>query len=403
MSNISSDDLKEISISLAKKPKLNPTSLDSMARAINFGTPKTEIEKDPLLEPNINKPVSKTVKINIASPKIAKRPVQADPTQKKLVQEIEVDRLVKGEFSSNSISFIPYGAGFISAKEALDKIQSDYANFKVVQKNYLSLESINLIISKIDKIFDLDANQKSDLRNFYTSLYSKKQNLKENSLKAQSILSKIKGNQFRINLSKEVQRMMPNSGDLYLYYKNFNLIDEETKGQFLEKIVSIDAYIIKKIKEIVTLNQNDLNYCFDEILNFIEIINERNILMHNFHEQVNHLTQQKISSEKYLKMANQTLQNISQVAKDFGKSGKFGREILRSSNLINSFKNNYFILISQIIEPNITILNKIIFNINTGNYPSLESVKSHLDQINIDQINLKCKEIYDQTLEKSIK
>lgn len=415
LANIDFDELKEISKNFQQKPKPNFGGLSSLERAqqeVNFGFPEKSKTKSSVAKVDLKKDnLSKTglshelkIKINVASPKIKKYVGKAKPSQKNLVQTEDIEKLVsQGEFSSRSISFIPYKSGLLNASEALDKINNDFKNFKLLEENFLTEENISFILSKIEKIYDISSSQKMTLKDFYLSIQKEILNAKSHRQKAAESLSKIKTKAFREKLSQELQRMMKPNGDLYTYYVNFKLIDEEYKKRFLLRILSIDSYIMKKIKEIISFNQNDISFRFDEILEFVSVISTRNILMENFHHEIEQLAEQKKEIDNLKDEALKLEAEISKLAQVFGRSGKYGRSIERASNITEKLKKDYSLNISQIIEMPMTKIQKIILSLDTGNYITLKRVNDELKTISSKELETKCLEIYNNTQKQAIK
>lgn len=406
MDNININELKELSRSIGKpqKPKLaGIKSLNDAARSVHFGAPNIAISNiKPETKIASSQYSPQKIKIKISSPTIKTKISKPDFEEKKLVQETDIERLfAHGEFSSESISFIPYGAGFINAKEALNLIKIDYQQFKTIEENYLTPENIQLIITKIDKIFDLEVFQKDALKDFYSSILYRFTLVANKRKKAQTILEKIKSKEFRLKLSGEVQRMAKN-GDLWKYYNNFSSIDEIIKKKFLVRIASIDSYILKKIKELIILTQNDVNFRFDEILEFHSVIESRNILMTNFHDQIEHLTRQKNQADKMLLDSKDLLGELIKITAVYSKNGKFGRSIARSEGLLNRLKNNYFEEIAVQIEPAMIDLERIVIDLETGNYEYLEAMKQRLDNIDLKNLEDRCNKIYEKIIKQAI-
>lgn len=411
MPNINLDELNEVSKNFRNRPKPNFGGLSSLEKAqqeVNFGKPKIENNKVKISSNSPTPPPAKKeevkIKINISSPKIKKKIAKADEDKKKLVQSEDIDKLISGgEFSSHSISFIPYGAGLLNASQALEKINNQYKQFKTLEENYLTAENLNFILKKIEKIYDLNQSQKLTLSDFYESILQNKATADEKRKKALINLSKIKTKEFREKISAELQRMMKPQGDLYAYYANFTLIDDEFKKRFLRRILSIDAYIMKKIKELIILNQNDVLFRFDEILEFVSVINTRNILMENFHSQIEHLASHKNQADKLKKDALALEEEISQIAKIYGRLGKYGQSIDRSSSITEKLKNSYFSLISEIMELPMTKIQRLILSLETGNYTTLESVKVKLLEILPKDIENACHETYEKIEKQAIR
>lgn len=398
---VSPQDLEAVSQSLARstKPKLSAlNSLDKAARVANFGVPNTDIsEKFPASSNET------PLRINLVSPTIKKRLDKAPQEEKKLVQEAQIDKLIShGEFSSDAISFVPYGVGFLTAHEVLLKINGDPEQFTILQENYLTDTSLKFIIDKIDKVFDLDHNQKEQIRSFYLSILLKRQKKSTQIERVKAILSKIKSKTFRTQLGSEITRMIPNSGDLYNYYANFNLIDEEIKKMFMAKINQIDGYVLKKTKELLSFNQNDINRRYQEILDFSETLKVRNVLMDNFHSQVEHLLAQKKAAENLSFKCHDLIKTIKEIAFDFSRKGKYGLSISRSSEIMNKIKTIYFVNIQQVIEPVITRLQKTVFDLEMGNYTDLESINQRIVVVDPTKIQTECSKIFDKFSKQKI-
>lgn len=401
---VSSEDLEAVSVSLAKsiKPKLKATtSLDKAVRMASFGSPQIDISST--TTNNLHDSIQQPIQIKLSSPTIKKRITKAPEEQKKLVQEADIDKLIShGEFSADAISFIPYGAGFLTAHEALAKLGESPVKFKTLQENYLSNESLNFVIEKIPKIYDLDNTQKEKLYSFYTVILDRRLKNSKEIEKAKTIMAKIKNKSFRTQLGTEISRMIPDSGNLYKYYSDFDLIDEVVKKTFLAKINEIDSYILKKVKELLGFNKIDLAFRWQEILDFSQILESRNILMINFHQQVEHLLAQKKAADELKNRCEKLVNEIKQLAYDFGKNGKFGITISRSRNIINKIKTSYFMRVQQLIDPSLTRLQKTIFDLELGNYFDLESINQRIDGINPEQIRTECKEIFDKFSKQQI-
>lgn len=406
MANIDPNDLKEVSKSFSRpKPQVGGlSSLEQAQREVNFGKPNTKEKTDDLVStPAKNTSVKKAIKISLSSPKI-KKSASKPKDNKELIQTEDVEKLVsEGEFSSHSISFIPYGAGLLNASQALEKINTDHKKFKILEENYLTKDNLKFIINKIDKIYDLNDSKKQTLKDFYSSIFIIKKNADTKREEAQKLLKKINSKVFREKLSTEIQRMMKPKGDLYVYYSSFDLIDEEFKKRFISRILSIDSYIIKKIKELVNFNTNDVLFSYAEVLEFISVINTRNHLMENFHEEVEHLANEKNKADSLKKEALKLEDEISNIAKTYGRSGKYGTSIIRSSGITQKLKESYFSQISQKMEPSMTKLQKIILSLETGNYLSLGSVKEKLDEISPKDVENSCFSIYDKIEKQTIR
>lgn len=408
MANIDPNDLKDISRSF-KRPRPSSGGLSSLEKAqreVNFGTPKINQKQEvDTIDKRSETPLKEIkIKLNVSSPKIKKRPTPPQDKTKKLVQTEDIEKLVsEGEFSSKSISFIPYGAGLLNAREALDKIKNSYKTFKILEENYLTKDNLKFIFAKIDKIYDLNTRDKQTLKDFYNLIFTNKKKADESRDKAKKLLAKINSKAFREKLSAEVQRMMKPKGDLYVYYSNFDLIDEEFKKRFIARILSIDAYIIKKTKELVNFNNNDILFSYSEILEYISVINTRNYLMENFHQQVEHLANEKNEADNLKKEALKIEQEISDIAKTYGRSGKYGLSIVRSSGITQRLKESYFSLISEVMEPPMTKLQKIILSLETGNYLSLKSIQEKLDKIIPKDIENSCFKTYEKIEKQTIK
>lgn len=407
MANIDPEELKAAARGFSKKPRPRFGGLSSLERAqreVNFGAPKISVDKE---KPSTASPTNdkeKKIKISLSSPTIKKRIQKPQEDKKKLIQTADVEKLISGgEFSSHSISFIPYGAGFLNASQTLQEINLNYKIFKTLEENYLTSDNLNFILAKIDKIYDLEQSQKQSLKDFYLLILKTKQSADEKRKKALEVLSKIKSKTFREKLSTEMQRMMKPQGDLYLYYTNFDLIDQEFKKRFLARILSIDAYVIKKIKELVGLNQNDVLFRYEEILEFVSVLSTRNLLMENFHAQVEHLASQRKQADDLKKEALKLEKEISNIAKTYGRGGKYGSSIDRSRSLIKRLKEAYFNLISEIMEPPMTKIQRIILSLETGNYLSLQGVKEKLDQISAKDIENACFKTYEKIEKQKIK
>lgn len=394
--NISYDDLASLTGAFNKtpKPKLKTGSLDDAARAINFGMPENH-GKTPTNDLKI--------KINISSPTIKKNIVKSVDTKDKLVQEADIEKLISGnEFSSQSISFIPYSAGFITASEALEKITNDYENFYTLQQNYLSDDNLKFILTKIDKIYDLSQKDKNNLIHFYRTILDIKAQARQKRVKAETALEKIKTKVFREKLGSEIARMMKGSGDLYQYYISIDLIDSEVKKHFLNRIGEIDYYIIKKIKELVTFTKTDINFRFEEIMEFLNVIKTRNILMENFHSQVEQVVRQKKLSDDHHLQIEKTINALESLARDYGRLGTYGRQIFRSDSLLNQVKINYFQTIATLIQPSIIKAQGLILDLETGNFISLEKMKDAIDAIDVKEIKNKCDDIFTKTYKQKI-
>lgn len=408
---VSKDDLEAVTKSLAKstKPKISVTSsLDSAIRRTNFGAPKINIDQTDYLRseknPTLRKWSNQPIKIKVTSPTIKTRVSKAPQVEKKLVLEADIEKIVShGEFSADAISFIPYGAGFLTAREALEKFSQNPQEFKVLQEAYLSDQSLQFIISRLDKIFDLNNSDKEKLHNFYSGMLFFRSKIAKEKEEAKKNLAKIKLADFRTKLGQEVSRMIPRSGNLYNYYANFDLIDNLSRKSFLAKISQIDTYILKKIKELVTFNQIDLYYRYDEVLYFSKILEARNILMSNFHSQVEHLLSQKKSADEIKEKCQNLISSIKQIAADFGKRGKYGAQIARSGSIINKIKTAYFIKLQQFIDPPLTRLQKTAFDLELGNYIDLETVKTRISDIDATEILHEAREIYDKFSKETIK
>ncbi len=411
MANIDPDDLREVSKSFSRtKPQIGGlSSLEQAQREVNFGTPDiSNKNQKKSIEPSkdaVNIPINSTkIKINLASPKIKKRITKPQDNSTKLVQTEDVEKLIsEGEFSSHSISFIPYGAGLLNASQALNKISSNYKQFKILEENYLTKDNLQFIISKIEKIYDLSQSQKQTLKDFYNLIFSNKKKTDIKRQDATKLYSKIGSKDFREKLSTEIQRMMRPNGDLYVYYTNFELIDAEFKKRFINRILSIDAYVIKKIKELMNLSQNDILFRYEEILEFISVINTRNFLMDNFHREVEHLASEKNEADKLKNEVSKIEGEISNIAKIYGRLGKYGVSIVRSSGITQRLKDSYFDQISEIMEPPMTKLQRLILSLETGNYLSLESVREKLDSIDPKEIENSCFKTYDKIEKQAIK
>lgn len=398
MGNISYDDLASLNDAFNKtpKPKLKLSgSLDDAAKAVNFGIPQyqTDTPED-----------KKIIKINIASPSIKKVIKKTQDPQTKLVQEADIEKLVSGnEFSSQSISFIPYNASFITAAEALDKIKNDYKAFYAIENNYLSRENLQFILTKIDKIYNLSQKDQEILKNFYKTILDIKNKAQEKQVRAEKLLEKIKTKIFKEKLGAEITRMIKDSGDLYQYYMSIDLIDDEIKKFFLHRINEIDYYILKKIKELVTFTKTDLLFRYEEILEFVAIINTRNVLMENFHQQIEQLVSQKKTTDSYSLEIEKIIKALETLAKDYGRLGTYGKQIYRSASLLNQTKNDYFQNIASLIHPYTIKAQSMVLDIETGNYTSLEKIKNDIGSIKINDIQKQCEDLFTKTLNQKIK
>lgn len=367
------------------KPKIKgDKSIDEIARTINFGNPKITPDKE------INKISINSLKIKDKNNKQQNQETQ-EPKIKIIISEDK-----KNQFSGKTISFIPYRGAYLSAYEALKKIRENKKNFEYLEDAYLNEEQINIILAKIEKITDLTDQEKNILKLFFNEiLQTKKRNLTKRQ-KAQELLEKIKSKGFRVTMSKEIQRMIKGSGDLYNYYQNFDLIDEDIKKEFLSKIQSIDYYIVKKIKELIGFTNIDLFFRYDEIIKFLTIVETRNILMENFHQEVENLANENKNINLYLDNINHLLEKIILLAKDFGKNGKYGKNINNSTNLDRSTKENFFVKINNIIKPEIDKIQKIKLDLETQNYISLKLIKENLEKINLKTIEDKCQQLLNE-------
>lgn len=387
------------------KPKLGGiSSLNLASRKLHFGEPKIT-QNSIEIKKNIsnNNDDSEKIKIRISSPTIKKNIIKSNLDEKRLVQETDINILLsRGEFSSEAISFIPYGIGLLNAKEALQKINENYEEFKILQENYLTMDNLKFILNKIDKIYDFNDSQKIALKDFYFSIYKKMQNKSQKIAKANEILQKIKSSQFRTKLGEEVQRMAKN-GDLYKYYNDFELIEDNVKKSFISNILNIDYYIIKKSKELIIFNQNDVNFRYKEIIDFYEVISKRNILMNNFHSQTEHLLSQKKVANEYEEDAKDMLSYLNNITKNYSRRGKFGRSIDKSSLLLNHLKEHYFREITLIIEPVLIKLERVIIDLNTGNYKTIDSIKNRINSIDLKTLENKCHKIYEKIIGQILK
>jgi len=387
------------------KPKLGGiSSLNLASRKLHFGEPKISNNNIEIKNNTLNnESQTQKIKINISSPTIKKKIIKSDLGEKRLVQETDINILLsRGEFSSEAISFIPYGVGLLNAKEALQKINEDIEEFKILQENYLTTDNLKFILNKIDKIYDFNDSQKITLKDFYFSIYKKQKDKSQKIVKTNEILQKIKSNQFRTKLGEEVQRMAK-TGDLYKYYSTFELIDDNIKKIFISNILNIDYYIIKKSKELVIFNQNDVNFRYKEILDFYEVISRRNILMNNFHSQTEHLLSQKKIANEYEEEAKEMLAYINSITKNYSRTGKFGRSIDKSSLLLNNLKEHYFREITIIIEPVLIKLERVVIDLNTGNYKTIESIKGRINSIDLKSLENKCHKIYEKIIGQILK
>lgn len=398
MGNISYDDLASLNDAFNKtpKPKLSLSgSLNDAAKAVNFGVPQYE---------NILPKDNQKIKISISSPSIKKIIKKSPEDQSKLVQEADIEKLVSGnEFSSQSISFIPYNASFITAAEALDKIKNDYKIFYAIEENYLSKTNLEFILSKIDKIYNLSQKDQEILKNFYKTILDIKNKNSSEQTRAEKLLEKIKTKVFKEKLGTEITRMIKDSGDLYKYYVSIDLVDPETKNFFLHRISEIDYYILKKIKELVGFTKTDLIFRFDEIIDFVKVIDTRNILMENFHQQVEQLVSQKKAIDLYNQEIAKIINSLESLARDYGRLGTYGKQIYRSDSLLNQTKNNYFQNIATLIHPYTVKAQSLVLDIETGNYTSLEKIKNDIGSINLKEIQNKCEELFTKTLNQKIK
>ena len=399
MANVSADDLASLAEAFpvkAVKPKLKGVnSLNEAQRRVNFGIPQTAISAK-------EEPIK--IKIRLASPTIKKNIPAPILSDKKINQEADIDKIAStGAFSASAISFIPYGVGFLNAFEALKQIKNNYKIFYSLQQNYLSEANLEFILTKINKIYDLSDKDRDNLRHFYHSLLISKQTAHKKRTSVKTYLDKIKSKAFRTKISEEIQRMMQPDGDLYKYYSAFSLIDESIKKQFLHRIAEIDFYIIKKIKEIINFTVTDIEFCFDEVLEFVSVIETRNILMDNFHEQVEQLASQKKLTDQMSKEIENTIASLEEIAKNYGKLGKYGRQINLSGSLLNQLKKKYFQSISGFISPNVAKAQETMLNLDTGNYNTLEDIKNAIGSIDIKKINKQCEEMFTNIKGKEIK
>lgn len=383
--NIDPADLELLSKSFKSvKPKYKgEKSIDQIARTINFGEPKFSDDK------NIEDIGINSIKINKPSEKASQ--ILEEPKIK-----ITIPQETKIKFSGKSISFIPYRGNFLSAYEALQKIKENKKNFEYLEDTYLNEEQINNILEKINKITDLSENDKNKLKDFFNEILSTKKNNFQKRQKAKELLDKIKSKNFRVNLSNEIQRMIKNTGDLYNYYNKFDLIDEQIKKEFLSKIQAIDYYIVKKIKEIIGFTNIDLFFRYDEIIKFLTILETRNILMENFHQEVENLSNENKTISLYLENINNLLKEITQIAKDFGKNGTYGKKIFISTELDQSIKNQFFTTINSFIKPEIDKIQKIKLDLETQNYISIKLIKENIDKIKINDIKNKCLNYFEK-------
>lgn len=394
MGNIDPRDLAEIEQSFKRtKPRLHTESLDltQMHKAVNFGVPTLSADKE---EP---------VKINVASPKIKISIKPSTSSTEKIVQEIPENISKKGEFSATSISFIPYGGSFLNASQALEHITKDEKAFQILEDNYLGLEHIQFIIGKIDKIYDMPQSQKLILRHFFEKIIHHKEHINSARSKAKDVLTKLKDEKFRTRLSTEIQRMFRGSGDLYKYYEEFKAIDEQTKKFFLNRITNIDYYILKKIKEIIIFNQNDLFFRYEEINEFAKVLEARNVLMSHFHLQVEQLASQEKLAEKFATELDDLLEKLVAIAKDYGKTGRYGRVVNRSSGLQDRYKIDYLKKINTIIEPAIAKIQKTKLDLETGDFLSIDLLKQSIKNIIVKDIKSACDLTYQNIIKKEIK
>ena len=407
VANIDPEELKDISKNFRVKPKFaGLSSLEEAQKQVNFGVPQINVNEkerdiDSLQVTDRKKPA---IKINLTSPTIKKDIDTSTNTEKKLIQETDVEKLVsEGGFSADSLSFVPDGAGFITAKDALKKIEKHKDKFASLQDNYLTGQNIEFIISKIDKIYDLSDLQKTMLREFYQHILKNKKTAKLKREKASEYLHKIKQKQFRENISYELQRMMKPNGDLYKYYTAFELIDEEFKKRYINRILSIDAYILKKMRQLMEYNQNDLLFGYDEILEFVAVLDTRNLIMENFHQQVESLALQKKQIDSMKQEVSSLESKILSIAQTYGKSGKYGNMINKSSGITQKLKKSYFNNISECINQPMNQVQQIALMLNTENYTSIDLVKQKINTINISSIENKCLAIYDKINKQTIK
>lgn len=403
MGNIDPRDLEELDKSFRlAKPRLKTDNLDlkQMHKAVNFGIPKIDNEDE------INKDIEtkqKSVNVKIDSPKIK---ITIKPTKEntqKIIQKPQIKIQENNDFSSTSISFIPYGTNLLNISQAIEQLKIDQKSFKIIQDNYLSAEQLKYIIEKINKVSDIDEKEKEKLINFYQNIITHKEKIITQRQKANIILEKIKNENFRTHLSEEIQRMFRDSGDLYIYYKNFNLIDDNIKKFFLNRITNIDYYILKKIKDIIQFNQNDLFFRFEEVIEFSQVLEARNIIMTHFHKQVEQLAlQEKLEKDIKLQL-EKVLELLLSIAKEYSKKGRYGKAIFKSTNLTNQIKQQYFKQIDNIIKPIASKLQKIKLDLETEDYVSIKLLKESIKDIDIKNIKSQCNSTYKTVISKEIK
>ena len=394
MGNIDPRDLEELEQAFKRtRPRLDGNNLDltDMHKAVNFGVPTLNEDKE---EP---------VKINVASPKIKITIKPSEATSEKIIQEAPEDLSKKGDFSATSISFIPYGGSFLNASQALENITKDEKSFKILEDSYLGLEHLRFVTGKIDKIYDLGQSQKLTLKHFFEKIIHHKEKISMSRTKAKDVLTKLKDEKFRTRLSTEIQRMFRGSGDLYEYYLGFKAIDDSTKKFFLNRITNIDYYILKKIKEIIAFNQNDMFFRYEEINEFAQVLEVRNVLMNHFHLQVEQLASQEKLSEKFATELDGLLEKMVAVAKDYGKTGRYGRIVTRSSALVDKYKNDYLKKINDILEPAIAKIQKTKLDLETGDFVSIELLKQSIKDIDVKDIKFACDKTYQETIKREIK
>lgn len=394
MGNIDPRDIDELEQAFKRsKPRLHTDNLDltAMHKAVNFGVPELAEEKE---EP---------VKINVSSPKIKITIKPSSATKDKIVSSSQADVIKKGEFSASAISFIPFGGSFLNASQALEKISKDEKSFSMLEDNYLGLEDLGFITQKIDKIYDLSQSQKLTLKHFFQNIINHKQKVQSKRSKAKEILAKLKDEKFRTRISTEIQRMFRGTGDLYNYYQDFKSIDEQTKKFFLNRITNIDYYILKKIKDLITFNQNDLFFRYEEIIEFSKLLEARNVLMNHFHTQVEQLASQEKLAERFSSELEDILQKLFIIAKDYAKNGRYGRVIARSSNLLDRYKEDYLKNINDILDPAIARIQKTKLDLETGDYISIELLKQSIKNIVIKDIKSACDLSYQNIIKKEIK
>ena len=125
--------------------------------------------------------------------------------------------------------------------------------------------------------------------------------------------------------------------------------------------------------------------------------------MNNFHTQVEVLSSQKKTADALYDSAEDLVQKLAKIAKDYGKNGAYGSVINRSVSLLTKSKDEFFRNISDIIEEAYTKTQSIILDLETGDYLTLDFVAERIKDINIKEISAKLNALYKKTLEKQIK